>query len=155
MRAISGLSASGATTRSPPDMRPLSVAKSNSLVLRLTTASGSMRKRVAKLKVMCARSMHQVVGALADAFTRETGYAVDLHFATVGAIQKRLDAGETADVLIVGAPAIDRLAKAGLVDPGTTIATTSIGVAGRAGAAAPDISTPDAFRQALSAAHRV
>ena len=31
-----------------------------------------MGKQVAKLKVMCARSMHEVVGALTEAFQRDT-----------------------------------------------------------------------------------
>jgi molybdate transport system substrate-binding protein len=114
-----------------------------------------MGKRVAKLKVMCARSMHVVVGALADAFARDTGRDVDPHFATVGAIQQRLDGGETGDVLIIGAPALDRMAAAGTVGPATKIATTSIGVAVREGATPPDISTPEAFKRALIAAPRI
>jgi molybdate transport system substrate-binding protein len=117
----------------------------------------SMGKPVAKLKIVCARSMHEVVTALAYGFTSETGHEVELSFGTVGALQKRLDAGETADVVISGLPAIDRLEQAGALVPGSrrSIATTRIGVAGRAGAAAPDISTPEAFKQALIGARRI
>jgi molybdate transport system substrate-binding protein len=114
-----------------------------------------MGKPVAKLKVMCARSMHIVVGALTDAFRRASGDEVDLHFGTVGALQKRLDAGETADVLILGAPALEKMAKAGAVGAITSIATTRIGIAIREGTPAPDISTPQAFRQALIDARKV
>src|SRR5262245_33257500 len=114
-----------------------------------------MGKQVAKLKVMCARSMHQVVGALTEAFRRDTGHEVELSFGTVGALQKRLDAGETADALILGAPAIAKLAQAGAVEGATSIATTSVGIAVREGTTPPDISTPQAFRQALVAAPRV
>jgi molybdate transport system substrate-binding protein len=106
---------------------------------------------VAKLKIMCARSMHEVVTALAYDFTSATGNEVELSFATVGALLQRLDAGETADVVISGKPAIDALDKAGRLAPKSRadIATVRIGVAVRAGAPAPDISTPEAFRQAL------
>jgi molybdate transport system substrate-binding protein len=114
-----------------------------------------MGKPVAKLKVMCARSMHQVVGALTDAFRRDTGHDVELNFGTVGALQKRLDGGETADVLILGAPMIDKLAKAGTVGPGTAVATTSVGIAVREGTTPPDVSTPEAFKRALIAAGKV
>jgi molybdate transport system substrate-binding protein len=114
-----------------------------------------MGKQVAKLKVMCARSMHQVVGALTEAFQRDSGHAVDVSFGTVGALQKRLDDGETADVLILGAPAIDKLAKAGVVDSATSIASTSVGIAVREGARLPDVSTPAGFKQALLAAHSI
>jgi molybdate transport system substrate-binding protein len=114
-----------------------------------------MGKQVAKLKVMCARSMHQVVGALTEAFQRDSGHDVELSFGTVGALQKRLDTGETADVLILGAPAIDKLEKAGAVKAVTNIATTSVGIAVREGSVPPDVSTPAAFKQALIAAHSI
>jgi molybdate transport system substrate-binding protein len=116
-----------------------------------------MGKPVAKLKIMCARSMHEAVTALAYDFTNATGHEVELGFGTVGALQKRLDAGETADVVISGIPAIDRLEQAGALVAGSrrNIATTRIGVAVRAGVAAPDISTPEAFKQALIRARRI
>ena len=106
---------------------------------------------MAKLKIMCARSMHEVVTALAWDFTSRTGNEVELSFGTVGALQQRLDAGETADVVISGKPAIDALEKAGRLAPKSRadIATVRIGVTVREGAAAPNISTPEAFRQAL------
>jgi molybdate transport system substrate-binding protein len=112
---------------------------------------------VAKLKIMCARSMHEVVTALAYDFTSATGNEVELSFGTVGALQQRLDGGETADVVISGKPALDALDKAGRLAPKsrTDIATVRIGVAIRAGAPAPDISTPEAFRQALVDARAV
>jgi molybdate transport system substrate-binding protein len=116
-----------------------------------------MGKPVAKLKVMCARSMQEVVTALAFDFTSQTGHEVELSFGTVGALQKRLDAGESADVMISGVPAIDRLEASGALAAGSrkNVATVHIGVAVREGASAPDISTPDAFKQALIDARRI
>ena len=58
------------------------------------------------LKILCARSMTTVVNALAGKFTRATGQRLDITFATVGALQAKLAAGERADILILGAPAI-------------------------------------------------
>ena len=112
---------------------------------------------MAKLKIMCARSMHEVVTALAYDFTSATGNEVELSFGTVGALQQRLDAGETADVVISGKPAIDALDKAGRLASKSRadIATVRIGVAVRDGAPAPDVATPEAFRQALVAARAV
>jgi molybdate transport system substrate-binding protein len=114
-----------------------------------------MGKQVAKLKVMCARSMHQVVGDLTANFQRHSGHTVELSFGTVGALQKRLDTGETADVLILAAPVIDTLAKAGVVTGATKIAITSVGIAIRDGATSPDVSTPAAFKSALLAARKI
>jgi molybdate transport system substrate-binding protein len=116
-----------------------------------------MGKPVAKLKVMCARSMHEVVTALTYNFTNATGHEVELSFATVGALQKRHEAGEIADVVISSIPAIDRLEKQGALVAGSrrNLATTRIGVAIREGAPAPDISTPAAFKEALVGARRI
>jgi molybdate transport system substrate-binding protein len=116
-----------------------------------------MGKPVAKLKIMCARSMHEVVTALADDFTSETGHEVELSFGTVGALQKRLDAGETADVVISSIPALEGLEKAGrlFADFRKNIATVQIGLAIREGTPAADISTPAAFKQTLIAARRI
>src|SRR3954465_15635978 len=116
-----------------------------------------MGNPVAKLKVMCARSMHEVVTALAYNFTAETGHEVELSFGTVGALQKRLDAGEKADVAISSIPALEGLEKAGLLAAGSrkNIATVHIGVAVRDGAPVPDISTPAAFKETLMTAQRI
>jgi molybdate transport system substrate-binding protein len=104
-----------------------------------------------KLKVMCARSMTPVVNALADKYQREMRQELDIAFGTVGALQAKLAAGEIADVLVLGSPAIAKLEQSGAVVAGSRkeLARTSIGVAVRAGAPAPDIATADAFKQAL------
>jgi molybdate transport system substrate-binding protein len=112
---------------------------------------------VAKLTVFCARSMHKVVEQLSADFARTTGHEPAITFATVGALQQKLDAGETADVLVLSEPGIAKLAKAGALVPGSRreVARTSIGVAVREGMEGPDITTPEAFRAALMAARAV
>jgi molybdate transport system substrate-binding protein len=109
------------------------------------------------LKVLCARSMTTAVNALAADFTRASGRRLDITFGTVGALQAKLAAGATADVLVLGAPAIADLERTGAAVAGSRrdIARTSIGVAVRAGAPAPDIATPEAFKRALAAARAV
>lgn len=114
-----------------------------------------------KLKVMCARSMTSVVNSLAAAFMRDRGpalgVALDITFGTVGALQAKLAAGETADVIVLGAPAIAAMERSGalMVGSGRPVARTAIGVAVRKGAPAPDISTSDAFVRALREARVV
>ena len=68
---------------------------------------------MAKLKVMCARSMHVAVGALGKAFAEGSGHKIAFDFGTVGALQGKLDSGETADVVILSIPGIDKLQQAG------------------------------------------
>jgi molybdate transport system substrate-binding protein len=109
------------------------------------------------LKVFCARSMHVAVETLAAAFADETGAAADIVFEPMGALQARLAAGETADVLVLATPAIDALGKSGAIVAASRadVGRAPIGVAIRDGAPAPDIATPEAFTVALAAAPRI
>jgi len=112
---------------------------------------------VAKLKVMCARSMHKAVEALTAEFMRRTGHNVVLDFGTVGALQAKIAAGESADVLILAVPGIDALEKSGTVLPGSraNVARTYIAVCVRAGTPLPDIATPQAFERTLRSAQAI
>lgn len=112
---------------------------------------------MAKLKVMCARSMHVAVGALGKAFAEAAGHEVDFDFATVGALQTRLDAGEAADAVILSVPGIDKLEKAGALVPGSrrNVARTFIALCTRAGAPKPDFSTTEAFKRLLEGAKAI
>jgi molybdate transport system substrate-binding protein len=109
------------------------------------------------LKVFCARSMHVAARALADGFARAGGAAADIVFEPMGALQARLAAGETADVLILATLAIDALGAEGrIVAPSRAdIGRAPIGIAIRAGAAAPDVSTPQSFAATLTAARAI
>jgi molybdate transport system substrate-binding protein len=109
------------------------------------------------LRIFCARSMHVAVTALSQRFTEASGAAPDIVFEPMGALQARLADGETADVLILAAPAIDRLAAGGALVNGSraAIARAAIGIAVRQGAPAPDISTPHAFKDAVVAARAI
>jgi molybdate transport system substrate-binding protein len=77
-------------------------------------------------------------------FERSSGRKIVYVSDTTGALQKRLASGQVADIVVVAAPGMDALLQQKLVVPGT-----------RAGAAAPDLSTPDTFKAALLAARSV
>jgi len=106
---------------------------------------------MATVKVFCARSMTHAVNRLAADFMRESEHEIEITFGPVGTLQGRLAAGERADVLILGAPAMAMMEQKGcfLAGTRTDVARVSIGAAVRAGAPRPDISTTDVFRQAL------
>jgi molybdate transport system substrate-binding protein len=109
------------------------------------------------IKVFCARSMTVAVSELASEFMRESGHRVDITFGPVGTLSAKLAAGETTDVLILGQPAMAMMERNGAFVAGTRtdVSRVFIGVAVRAGAPAPDIATPDAFRKALLAARAI
>jgi molybdate transport system substrate-binding protein len=100
--------------------------------------------------------MHVAVRTFADTFAA-AGESADIVFEPMGALQARLAAGETADVLILATPAIDALGRSGAVVAASRaeIGRAPIGVAIRAGAPAPDIATPESFKAALTAARAI
>ena len=112
---------------------------------------------MAKLKVMCARSMHVAVGALGQAFAQAADHEIAFDFGTVGALQAKLDAGETADVVILSQPAIGKLDQAGKLVPGSqaNVARTFIALCIRDGAPRPDFATREAFVHLLEGARAI
>jgi molybdate transport system substrate-binding protein len=112
---------------------------------------------VAKLKVMCARSMHVAAGTLGQGFAGASGHEVTFDFGTVGGLQAKLDAGETADVVVLSVPAIDKLDKAGalVAGSGRDVARTFVAVCIREGALRPDLTTPEAFKRMLESARAI
>jgi molybdate transport system substrate-binding protein len=98
---------------------------------------------------------------LAPGFERSTNNKLMTAATSMGtgadSIPSRLARGEPADVVIVAADALDQLIKDGRVMAGSRVdlARSSIGMAVRAGARKPDISSVEALRQTLLAAKSV
>jgi molybdate transport system substrate-binding protein len=111
----------------------------------------------AQLVVFCPGAVRGVVTELAQAYERDSGNTVKLEFGTAGALQKRAVAGDAADVAIVTAAGLDELVKQGKIVGSSkhSVGKVGVGVAVRAGAPKPDISTPDAFKQAMLHARSV
>ncbi len=109
------------------------------------------------LYILSGGAAQGLVKALQARFVMETGAAVEGRFGAVGAMKEALLAGQPCDLMIVTAAMVDglvaegRLAGAGRADLGR-VAT---GVAVKAGAPLPDVSTPEALRAALLAAGAV
>lgn len=91
-------------------------------------------------------------------FERASGHRIAADFdAAIGAIAKRVQGGEIADVAIVSRQQIDALEKSGKVVPGTSadLVRLGIGVFVRKGAAKPDIASVDAFKRAMRSARSI
>jgi molybdate transport system substrate-binding protein len=111
----------------------------------------------ADLKVLGAGPIDGTFRDLVPAFMRATGHKVEATFDTVGVVQNKLKAGEKADVIILSTSAMDDLDKAGALLAGSSVEVGrgTSGLAVRAGAPVPDISTPDALKATLLAARSV
>ena len=107
------------------------------------------------LKVITAGAFKQVLLAVIPQF-QASGHDIKWENDTVGNLIKRIDAGESFDLVIASPAALDTLGKSGKVAGGAVdLAKVGVGVAVREGAAKPDISSVDAFKQALLAAKGV
>jgi molybdate transport system substrate-binding protein len=109
------------------------------------------------IKVMSAGAVKSMVAALGAEFERESGTTIEYNFGTAGALRDRVKGGETADLVIVSESAIAELMTLGHVfgQTVTDLGRTVTGVIVREGARKPDISTPDAFKQALRDARTI
>ena len=87
----------------------------------------------------------------------ETGHKVIVDNDTVGALDKRIEAGEAFDLAVLTPGAIDSLAKKGKFVPGSArnLARVGVGVVVKEGTPKPDISSVEAFKQALLAAKSI
>jgi molybdate transport system substrate-binding protein len=110
----------------------------------------------AEIKVLTSRAMNHVLTEIAGAFERTAGHKVTLVLAPPTEIVKRVLNGEIVDVVMSGA-AVNNLVQQGKIAPGDQmiLARVGIGVAARAGAPKPDISSPEALKGTLLAAKSI
>jgi molybdate transport system substrate-binding protein len=117
-----------------------------------TTASGA-----AELKLLTAGAFKATVMALIPEYEKASGNKVTVENDTVGALMKRIEAGESFDVVVMTPETVDKLTGEGKVISGsrTNLARVGVGVMVKAGANKPDISTVEAFKRALLEARSV
>lgn len=109
------------------------------------------------LNLLCAGAAQGVVKALQPQFLADEGAVIGGRFGAVGAMKEAFDAGEPCDVMVVTQAIVSALAAAGSLRTGSAVALGRVrtGVAVRHGDAAPDVSTPQALREALLAADAI
>ena len=109
------------------------------------------------IAVMTSNALRAVFDELAPAFERAHGHKISASYDPAQRMLKRIAAGETADLAISIASAIDQLANQGLIAAGShrTLARFGVGIAVRAGAPKPDIGSVEAFKRALLDAQSV
>jgi molybdate transport system substrate-binding protein len=124
------------------------------VALSLCLAGGAV---AADIRVFSSGAPAEVEKVLAAQFARESGHRVVFTVANPAIIQQKLSGGETPDIVILPAPIIGSLAKAGVLRPTSRVdlARVGMGLVVREGAPLPDISTADAVRTTLLHAHSI
>lgn len=109
----------------------------------------------AEIKIVSSVAVKGVIQELASQFEHASGNKVIMKFDPGPTVKSMVNSGEAFDVVILAPTLIDDLIKSGKVRAGTAtpIARTGVGVAVRAGASKPDVSSSvDAFKRALRTA---
>ena len=104
-----------------------------------------------KLKLLTSNSAHGVLKVLVPRFEKEKEYTVEASFDPAQVMLRRIAAGESGDVALLGAAAIDKLVEDGRIERESVrrIARCGVGIAVRAGAPKPDVGTVDALKKTL------
>jgi len=140
-------------TKRSPVARRLGVAAAALIALAVTMT----QVLAADVRVLTSGAPAEVQKVLARPFTEATGHRVLFTVGNLSAVQGKLSEGDSPDVVVFPAPAIETLDKAGRLLPGSRLilARVGIGVAVRRGAPLPDVSTVDALRKTLLAARSI
>ena len=105
----------------------------------------------AEVKVFSTIGVQAALEELAPKFEQATGNKLNITWATAAILVKRVQAGETADLMVLTKQSLDALTKDNKATAGNDaiFASSGMAVVVKKGAPKPDISRPDAFKQAL------
>jgi molybdate transport system substrate-binding protein len=115
------------------------------VVLAVQTASA------AEIKVYSTIGVQAALEELTPKFEKASGHKLNITWATAAILVKRVQAGETADLMVLTRQSLDALTKEGKAsaDTDATFASSGMAMVVKKGALKPDISTPEAFKQTL------
>lgn len=109
------------------------------------------------ITVFSSNATKAVAEALAAGFQESAGTRVDFTFANSADLRSRIEKGAVFDVAILTASTIGDLVAAGTLTASSRadVARAGVGVAIRTGASRPDISTPEALKDAILRARAI
>jgi molybdate transport system substrate-binding protein len=110
-----------------------------------------------EMHVTAAGAYEHVLRKLIPIFAQESGISIQLTVANAAGVIKRLEGGESVDVVLTSAAGIDHLVAGGLADRASSveIGRMRLGLAVQPGLPKPDLSTADSVRSVLLAAPHV
>ena len=134
--------------------RLVSLTAAAGLGLAITAGSAAT---AAEIKLLCAVALQPAVDVLIPEFEKTSDHKVTVAYGNAGAIAKRFESGEVADLLINAAPMIDQVHAQGKIVAGDRSIVAKVGVAAfvRKSAAKPDLSSTDAFKRSMLTAKSI
>ena len=103
------------------------------------------------VRVLASNGVQGALNEIIPQCERAIGHPLAVEFGTTATLKPRIESGEAFDFTLLTSEAIDALIKEGKVaaDSRVNSARVGIGIGIRAGAAKPDVSTPEALKKAL------
>jgi molybdate transport system substrate-binding protein len=132
-------------------------AIASALASALGLAMISTAVSAAEINFVSSTAMREPLEELIPAFEKASGHKVAVAFYPAATLVIKVKEGVPADLVMTTPDNIETLTKDGKLVAGSRVdfAHSSVGVAVRAGAPKPDISTPDGLKNALLAAKSV
>jgi molybdate transport system substrate-binding protein len=132
-------------------MRPLRLLTIAAVVMMATSVSA------AELNVIAAGATRGVLGEMIDHYSQQTGQKFNFTIGPTGLLRNTIASGKPMDLVITSATLMAELEKTGKITSGSRvdIGRLGMGVVVRDGTAVPDISTPEAIKQALIGAKSI
>jgi len=110
---------------------------------------------MATITVMASAAFKEAYLELVPQFERASKHKVNNLWVPSVQMMSRLKGGEKVDLVILSADSLDELIRAGIIASRTDLARSGVGMAVRAGAPKPDISSAEALKRAVLAAKSV
>jgi molybdate transport system substrate-binding protein len=109
------------------------------------------------LRLLSTRAVQGALPGLLARFEQATGTKATVEFSPTNALLASIKDGARADIAILTREGVEELAKAGILDGSSAVdlVRSLVGLAVRAGAAKPDIGTPEAVVASLLAAKSI
>jgi len=117
----------------------------------IATIFGSFAAQGAELRVLCAIGLKAICSEIAPRFEATSGHKVVMKIDLAARLKQSIDAGEAFDLAMMTPQVMNELINQGKVRPESRaeIARTAVGIAIRAGAPKPNLTTLEATKTAL------
>jgi molybdate transport system substrate-binding protein len=135
----------------PVTVRPIVAALLIATVGFVFVSTREVAAQRAAVTVLVSNGMKAAMEELQPQCERAIRRPLALQFNSTASVKRKIEAGEGFDVAIITSEAIDDLIKEGKIAAGThaELVRSELGIGIRAGAAKPDIRTPEALKRTL------
>ena len=112
---------------------------------------------MAAIRIFSGGAPQDVFKQLTPKFEQQSGHKVEFVFTVMSALREKVAAGEPVDVLVMPTNLLDGYEKGGVVraQDRAVLGLVGINAVVSAGAAKPELSTPDKVKQAMLAARAI